>query len=239
MAVVTFNGLIGANAEVGAEVARILGYDYVDRLIMAEAAKRMGATVEAVEEKEARPIRTRARIARFLQRMVERSAAAGAGGDPYLGPGLDVVLGQQYGELEQELLTRAHHIDDAKFIQVTRAIIEETARQGNVVIISRGGNMILKGWPGVLHVGTTAPLANRIEVIMARERLDRLAAERYVYDNDRARIGYFKKFFNVAPDNPLHYHIVLNMGNLEVKTAANIVVHAVKEFTSQGPSGVS
>ena len=48
MNVVTLNGQLGGAArEVGQEVARRAGADYVDRLLLAEAAKRVGATVSA------------------------------------------------------------------------------------------------------------------------------------------------------------------------------------------------
>ena len=97
MAVITINGQIGTGApEISSEVARLLGIDYVDRLILAEAAKRLGATVEALAEREQRPLTRGDRIARFLQSALERSAAAGTGGDPYFGPGLGTMLGREY-----------------------------------------------------------------------------------------------------------------------------------------------
>ncbi|MDE2968988.1 MAG: cytidylate kinase family protein, partial [Chloroflexota bacterium] len=53
MTVITLNGQLGGAArEVGMEVARILEIDYVDRVLLAEAAKRVGAPVAALEEKE-------------------------------------------------------------------------------------------------------------------------------------------------------------------------------------------
>ena len=49
MAVVTVNGEYGSRArESGERVAQLLDANYVDRLILTEAAKRMGATVEAL-----------------------------------------------------------------------------------------------------------------------------------------------------------------------------------------------
>ena len=73
MAVVTVNGQIGCGGfEVGAQVALVLNADYVDRLILVEAAKRIGATVEVMAEKEQRLGRVRDRIARFLQGHVGR-----------------------------------------------------------------------------------------------------------------------------------------------------------------------
>ena len=55
MPVITITGLVGSGtAEIGAEVARSLGIDYVDRMILAEAAKKIGTTVAAVAERTER-----------------------------------------------------------------------------------------------------------------------------------------------------------------------------------------
>ena len=84
MAVITINGQRGSGArEIGAKVARLLQYDYVDRLILSEAARHLGATVEAVEDKWQRSPGFGERLSRFLERLMERSATASAGGDPF------------------------------------------------------------------------------------------------------------------------------------------------------------
>jgi len=50
---VTLNGPIGDGGnEIGVAAARLLNADYVGRLVLAEAAKRMGSTVTALTEKE-------------------------------------------------------------------------------------------------------------------------------------------------------------------------------------------
>ena len=97
MPLITFNGPIGSGGpEIGLEVSNKLNIDYVDRLILAEAAKRIGATVQAVVRKEQKLPRTRDRIGRFAQNLLERSAMSGAGGEPYFGPGIEVLLSRDY-----------------------------------------------------------------------------------------------------------------------------------------------
>jgi hypothetical protein len=79
MTVVTTNGPGGSGSrEIGIEVARRLDCNYVDRLILAEAAKRLGAMVEVVAARGQRPVSRGDRIVRFLQTIMERSAGAGA-----------------------------------------------------------------------------------------------------------------------------------------------------------------
>ena len=233
MAVVTLNGPVGASGpEVGIKVAHNLKSDYVDRLIMAEAAKRIGATVQAVVGKEEEILRHRDRIGRFLQTMLERSAMSGAGGEPYFGPGIEVILSRDYySETSAEPITESHELDDQKFIQVTSAVIKDLAQGGNVVIVGRGGNVILKDTPGVLHVGFIAPQEQRIRTIMEREHLDYKAAKQFEDNHERARIAFFDKFFKVNPQDPSLYHMIINMADLRLETAAEIITHAAQDLT--------
>jgi len=228
MAVVTINGEIGSGGRViGPEVARRLGADYVDRLILAEAARRIGATVEALVEKEQRPATLGDRLARFLQNLLERSAVAGTGGEPYFGPGLEVLLGRPYEELEQPI-TRAQEVDDARLIEVTREVITELARGGNVVITGRASNMILRDMPGVLHVRITAPLEFRLQNIMREEGVPREEAERILQVRERARIWFFRRFFKVDPANSLLYHLTINAAITPVDLAAEVIAQAAR-----------
>ena len=53
MAIITIGGLTGSGGRhIGKAVAETLGFDYIDRLILSDAAKQIGATVEAMQEKE-------------------------------------------------------------------------------------------------------------------------------------------------------------------------------------------
>ena len=233
MAVVTFNGPIGAGGnEIGVLAARLLNADYVDRLILAQAAKRIGSTVEVLEIKEQRKLALRDRLAYFLQTMLERSAMSGAGGEPYFSPGVEYLPSEEYTDLADEPLTAAQRLNDQHFIEVTSAVVKDLAKGGNAVIIGRGSNMILKDVPGVLHVGLITPLELRIRTIMEREHLGARDAEKYVSDVEKARAIFFRRFFKVHPDDPKLYHMVLNMGTMDVKTASEITANAAEQISS-------
>ncbi|MEK7777878.1 MAG: cytidylate kinase-like family protein [Chloroflexota bacterium] len=228
MTVITINGQIGAGGqEIGAEVAKRLHLDYVDRLILAEAAKRLSATVEALAEREQRPLTRNKRIARFLQTLVERSAVSGVGGDPYFGDGIGVVLGQEYQDTVKEPITRADQVRDEQFIEATRTVIQELARAGNAVIIGRASNLILKGYPDALHVGLVSTVGSRVKVMAEREGVSLQEAERRVNEAERARVAFFRKFFRVSADDPANFHMILNTHALDSERAASIIVHAV------------
>ena len=230
MAVVTFHGPIGSGqSEVGILTARLLNADYVDRLVLAEAAKRIGSTVEVLEIKGERKLQVKDRLAYLLQTMLERSAMSGAGGVPYFSAGMEYLPSEEYTDLAQEPLTAAQRLNNDHFMEVTTSVIKDLARAGNVVIIGRGSNLMLKDSPGVLHVGLAAPMEIRLKTIQEREHLDEKGAAKYVTDLEKARIVYFRKFFKVHPDDPSLYHMVLNMETMGPNDAADIVAQAAEK----------
>ena len=55
MTIITLGGLSGGGARtLGPAVARAMDADYVDRLILADVARHVGATVEALHQREER-----------------------------------------------------------------------------------------------------------------------------------------------------------------------------------------
>jgi cytidylate kinase len=229
MPVITVTGLIGTGApEVGADVARKLGIDYVDRLILAEAAKKLGTTVAAVAERTERAPSLGDRFAGFVRAVLERSALAGGGADPYFGGGLDALLVREYKDFPIEGELPADGTVDDDLIRVTAAAIREIAASGNVIIAGRGANMILANDPGILHVGLTSRKNQRIERIMERVSLDRNEAEKYTTDNDKARNAYFMRYFKVHPEDLRNYHMILNTDWMEIGQIADTVIAATR-----------
>ncbi len=232
MPVITITGFVGSGtAEIGTEVAQSLGIDYVDRLILAQAAEKIGTTLEEVEERTERPPTLGDRVAGFMRNVLERSAMAGGGADPYFGGGLDAMLVREYRDLPPEGGLVDDSLSDDNLAEVTRAVINEIAASGSVVIAGRGANVILADRPGVLHVGLVSELERRLERIVEREKLDRAGAERFVAENDKARNAYFKRFFQVKPNDPSHYHVMVNTDWLEIHEAAELIVLAASKLT--------
>ena len=232
MTVITINGQLGGAArEVGMEVARLLEIDFVDRILLAEAAKRVGAPIAALEEKEEEDLSLGSRLTRLVQIAFERSAYSGNGGDPFFGTGVDTLLARPYpeGEGEEEVTTAAAtggHIDDTQFFKVLSDVMHDLAEEGNVVIMGRGGNMVLKDAPEVFHIGVVAPIEFRINTSMHRSNMDRAEAERYVMMEERARISFYRRHFKAHPDDPHLYHMMVNPATLGIERAAKLVAQA-------------
>lgn len=228
MPVITIGGLTGGGGRlVGPIVAQKLGADYVDRLILTSTARRVGATVEALHEIDERPPTRGERFSRILQRILERSAITGAGGDPYFGPGAMALLTQEYEELPQPTITKGHEVEDDQYVEAMREVMEDLVKDDNVVIVGRGGSVILKDHPNVLRVGIVAHLDDRVNRIMEREKVDRTRAEGIVSGRDEARVYNFNRFFGLSdPEAPELYHMTVNSSDVSLEYAADVVIAA-------------
>jgi cytidylate kinase len=230
MAVITMGGLSGGGARgLGPLVAQKLGADYVDRLILADVARHVGATVEALHQREERPPTRGERFTRILQRILERSAVTGAGGDPYFGPGISTYLTEEYEDLPQPTITRGHELEDEKYFEAVSKVMRDVAARDYVVFVGRGGHIILKDVPTVLRIGVVARLEDRIETIMARERMSNEEASKTIAARDLARNDYFKSHFGLDfPDDPQLYHLTVNTSEVGLEYAADLVIEAAR-----------
>lgn len=229
MPVVTMSGTMGSGArEVGQLAAEILGIDYVDRQIMVDAARRLGISAEALAERDERCMGFRDRLANMLRTFLERSAMAGVG-DPLMGGGgLEVLLARSYGEMGAEVGSSAQELDDAVCIETVSAIISELGQRGNIVILGRGGQMILKELPTALHVLTHAPLELRTRRIVERDQLTPEEASKRAHELDSGRAAFHRKFFKVDVSDPCLYDLVIDTSHLPYAVAAEMVAVAAR-----------
>jgi cytidylate kinase len=119
-------------------------------------------------------------------------------------------------------------LSDAQLVRMTKAIIEDVAREGRAIIVGRGGNHILAGRPGVLHVFVFAPLAVRVERVMQTEGLSRTAAEQRITGMDRLRADYVHTFYHADWRDLSHYHLVIDSGVWGEEGTADLIAWALE-----------
>jgi cytidylate kinase len=235
MTVITVEGRAGGGAqELGRIVARELEIDFVDRLILAEIARRVGSTVGALADQEQRVPSMVNRLSQAVQRMLHRSAVAGMGGDPYFGPGIEHLLSRPYSEMDEPPATTAAEVDEKHFVTTTAEVIRDIAAADNVVILGRGGAAILKDQPDVLRVGVVARTEDRIRRVMDREKMDTAAAGEFIEHSDRAQHRYFERAFNSSPLDPFLYHFMWNTSDVSIEYAAQVTIDAAREMADIG-----
>ena len=134
------------------------------------------------------------------------------------------------GEMRALLSTRggAGLMDEARFVQLMTEAIKVLASQGNIVFVGRGAQIILKDYPGVLHVHTYAPPAVRATRLQQRRSLPNLeAALRLIQQADEQRKNWFRHFFSGTDwKNAKHYHLMIDTARIPAAVATQIIVQA-------------
>ena len=239
MYAISFGGMAGGVArDIGPLVAQKLEADYVDRIFLCNIAKEVGATVEALHQREEKiPTRSEKWI-RVLQRLLERSAVTGSAGDPYFGPGITALLTEEYEDMPQPTITRGHELEDEVYIEAIESTMKEMAADGDVVFVGRGGHVILKEMTNVLRVGVVASLEDRVATLMTRESISRNNAISTLDHRDQARKYFFKKFFEMEdPDSPDLFHFTINTSEMSTEHAVDMVVQNLKALAEGRLSG--
>ena len=114
-----------------------------------------------------------------------------------------------------------------KFFNAMQIVIYEAAREGNVVIVGRGGQVLLKGIPGVLHVRIIAPLQDRIQRLMAKGQESEKELSRIVKQSDRESGGFVRGFLDADWESSELYDLTINTRYLSSDLSVDMIVHAI------------
>jgi CMP/dCMP kinase len=215
MPVITVSRLTGSGgADIGRRLAERLDAGYLNTQIIREVAHRLGFS-----EAEAAAYDERA------EDFIERLARVFVLAEPALAP-----AGFPAPATPIESTTQA-------FVTITRQLIQEAARSGNVLIFGHGAQFILAEQPGVLHVRFVAPFQARVERVMGRDSVARAEAERRVRAEDQRRAAYIRQFYQADWHAPDPFHLILNTALLSEDICIQLVLNAVAELRRQSPDG--
>ncbi len=117
-----------------------------------------------------------------------------------------------------------------KFLHIIRELIHGFARKDNVVIVGRGGQVILKDFPGVLHVRVIAPFDLRIQRIMEQRGGDKSQATAFLRRSDRDSAGFMRGFFDVDWDDPGLYDLIINTRHLSAETVKRMIMESAESL---------
>jgi cytidylate kinase len=109
--------------------------------------------------------------------------------------------------------------------------MEKFAREGNAVIVGRGGQIILQDWPGALHVHLHASQETRIENLIRRYSISTLDAQRRIERSDEQKRLYIRNMHkNANWSDPKYYHLSIDTGRISPELAAKIIILAAKSM---------
>jgi len=118
-------------------------------------------------------------------------------------------------------------IQRRKFLHFIQAVIYDLAGKGDVVIVGRGGQVLLKDLPGVLHVRIVAPFEARVRRIIDKEGGDEKPIVRNLRRADRDSAGFIRAFFDVDWDELNLYDLVVNTQKVSIETAVSMIQESI------------
>ena len=237
MPVIALGGLTaGGGRIIGPKIAKKLNIDYVDKDIIKQAALQSGIDIELFTKKEESPTTFGQTFIEKISNILEKSAFAGAVGDPHFGPGAAAFLTHEFEDLTAEENTEKYHLNDEEYSHGIHETVLQLAELGSIVIVGRGANIILKDDPRVLRVGLIANEVDRINRIANHEDVDYKTAKELMVNRDAARAQFFKKFFDIEdPDNRFNYHAIINTSEMNFDLATDIIIDMSKDLHLDSP----
>jgi cytidylate kinase len=118
-------------------------------------------------------------------------------------------------------------------VDVVGMVIRDISPEGDVVIVGRGGQVILQDAPRALHAQIVAPLEHRMAVLARREQISEEEATRVVRASDGARKDYLRKYHRVDWLDPTLYDVVINTHRVPPSLAAAMIVDAHQQLADQ------
>ena len=212
--VVTISRQFGSGgAEVGHIVAQESGLLYVDQAIIAEVAKRLGINEEQAARQDEQAV---GEVGHILEAL--RSSS------PF-------NLHYNYLFKPGNLPTQAQEI---AYLRLTQRVLLELATEGDVVIIGRGSQFLLRGAARTLHIYIFAPLDIRIEQVMNLYHVNRNSAKEMIDRRDYEHNAYLGRYYGSNQHQPHLYHLLINTGLFTYELAANLIQQAIPLVKEMG-----
>ncbi|MGC8787505.1 MAG: AAA family ATPase [Anaerolineae bacterium] len=222
MAIVTLSRQLGAGgSEIAAGVAKALGLRIIDREAIDCAALEAGVPEIALHELGYEGRRG------LMQRILDALKTS---------PAIPSIVEMERREsvlpitmTTRGIFTPAMPLLSAAmedYVRIVGMVILNIAKEGNVLIIGRGSQVLLKDNPEALHVKVIAPLPRRVEKLMRTENITQREATQRILASDQARAEYLRRYYGVNWLDPQLYDLVINTGRISIQTAVQLVVMA-------------
>jgi len=202
--VITVSRQMGSGGDyIGYEVAKALGFTYVNREILYRAAGILKRSVTSLEQDEEK--------SPGFFRKILRTFALGVPDTPYTPPMAPPVYDRELFDLESK-------------------IIMDIVAQHDAVIIGRAGFHILKDRLNTIHMFFHAPYAYRVKRVMrAHNIVDVQEAQAKVEESDRRREKFIKEMTETEWTNTLNYHLCIDSSSAPLPDMVKVVVGFIEK----------
>jgi len=231
MAVITISRQYGSGGDQIADLlCQRLMYHQFDKRLIVKAAQEVGLSERiAVDYSE-----DTHKVQSFLERLFRNTASSA----------------QMLAWTEDPSLASSPEktdLTDLAVLGLVKRAVYAAWKLDNMVIVGRGGQVLLKDSAGVLHIRIEAPMEDRIQRIKGQLKHDqykynadieaRRMAQDLILKRDVASADYIKRYFEADWDDLMLYHAVLNTGKLTPEQAVESIVtmvHSMEPEPSRG-----
>jgi cytidylate kinase len=216
MAVVTISRQVGCGREeITQQLCDILGYSYFDKDLLVSEAIKLGLTEDEIIDFSEENYKAQT----LMERLFSHSTR--------------VVKSTKVRRRDETGIEKSfiRHLNEGDYIDLIHRVINAAYERGDIVIVGRGGQVILQKKPDVVHVRLTAPLSMRVQNIQEREGWIEAQALQYVLERDRAITEYLYRFFKVQWDDPTLYDLTIDTGEHGQEGTVKLIVDAVKALS--------
>ncbi|BCL84211.1 cytidylate kinase [Ktedonobacteria bacterium brp13] len=120
--------------------------------------------------------------------------------------------------------------------EVQQLVIGEVAREGHVVIVGRGSQVLLADQQRVLHVRIVAPFAQRVQVTMQEACIDETRACRLVRRMDQRQSYFYRSRYKYDVNDPALYDLVLNTSVCDLDRQVDLICLALEHKALPSPA---
>jgi CMP/dCMP kinase len=226
MAVITISRAFGSGGdEIARSLCQELGYQLFDKALVVQAAKEAGFAEGDIIDLSEDSYKFRG----ALERLLSRTPVI-----PYMGVWPD--------DLAALYALEGSFMREEDSLHIVQDAVRMAHDMGNIVIVGRGGQVILKEHPDTLHIRVEAPMRSRIqriiqrrielgtEIIEQKEQKQEEWALNIIRGRDQASEDYLKRFYKEDWSNPLLYHLVINTGKVSIQQAVCMIIDLAQKL---------
>ncbi len=114
-----------------------------------------------------------------------------------------------------------------RYLEYLKLVSYEFAREGDCIILGRGGQILFADVPGVVRVRVVAPLADRVARAKAGAGGEEAHFRQALQHEDNERAGFHRFLFRVNWDCPELYDLIIDTHRLSAQAAADVILKAL------------
>jgi cytidylate kinase len=206
--VITINRELGSGGRtVGEKLAAKLGVQFYDKALIKALEKKYNLTKEEIEKLKGRNHSWWAEFARGF----------------FLAEKAKSMYYDKIAVLDEpDVLTT----DD--MFETEQQILKDIAEAESCIIAGRLGFSVFRNHPNHLSILIQAPMEQRIERVMQKQKLNREGAEKVIKKVDKMRESYVNKYAKTSRYDTRNYDLVISMAGHTEDEAVDLIMQYIK-----------